>query len=81
MSQPHPHAAAFAALHRRSPGFVMPNAWDAGSALVLAEAGFPALATTSAGIAFSLGKQDYAVSDARLAVSREEMFERMRQIA
>jgi 2-methylisocitrate lyase-like PEP mutase family enzyme len=59
----------------------MPNAWDAGSAVVLAAAGFPAIATTSAGIAFSLGKQDYHVSDADLAVSREEMFERMGQIA
>jgi 2-methylisocitrate lyase-like PEP mutase family enzyme len=59
----------------------MPNAWDVGSALVLASAGFRALATTSAGIAFSLGKQDYAVGDARLAVSRDEMFARMREIA
>jgi 2-methylisocitrate lyase-like PEP mutase family enzyme len=73
--------SAFAALHRARPGFVMPNAWDAGSALVLADAGFPAIATTSAGIAFSLGRQDYAVSDARLAVTREEMFLRMREIA
>jgi 2-methylisocitrate lyase-like PEP mutase family enzyme len=75
------HAAAFAGLHRQRPGFVMPNAWDAGSALVLAAAGFPAIATTSAGIAFSLGKQDYAVSDPRLAVSREEMLDRIREIA
>ena len=37
----------------------MPNAWDAGSALVLAAVGFPAIATTSGGIAFSLGKPDY----------------------
>jgi 2-methylisocitrate lyase-like PEP mutase family enzyme len=81
MSPTDPRAAAFAALHRSRPGFVMPNAWDAGSALVLADAGFSAIATTSAGIAFSLGKQDYQVSDGRLAVSREEMFERMSQIA
>ncbi|HVN40583.1 MAG TPA: isocitrate lyase/phosphoenolpyruvate mutase family protein [Myxococcota bacterium] len=74
-------AAAFADLHRARPGFVMPNAWDAGSALVLASAGFRAIATTSAGIAFSLGKQDYQVGDARLAVSRDEMFARMREIA
>src|SRR5262245_52719510 len=59
----------------------MPNAWDAGSALMLAAAGFPAIATTSGRIAFSLGKQDYQVSDARLAVSSEEMFARMREIA
>jgi 2-methylisocitrate lyase-like PEP mutase family enzyme len=74
-------AAAFSDLHRTRPGFVMPNAWDAGSALVLASAGFRAIATTSAGIAFSLGKQDYQVGDARLAVSRDEMFARMREIA
>src|SRR5262245_29357925 len=73
--------AAFADLHRARPGFVMPNAWDAGSALVLASAGFRAIATTSAGIAFSLGKQDYQVEDARLAVSRDEMFARMLEIA
>lgn len=81
MSPVDSRADVFAALHHGGPGFVMPNAWDAGSALVLADAGFPALATTSAGIAFSLGKQDYQVSEGRLAVSREEMFERMRQIA
>jgi 2-methylisocitrate lyase-like PEP mutase family enzyme len=73
--------AVFAALHRNPGGFVMPNAWDAGSALLLAAAGFPAIATTSGGIAFSLGKQDYQVSDARLSVSRDEMFERVAQIA
>ena len=72
---------AFAALHRNKPGFIMPNAWDAGSALILAASGFPAIGTTSAGIAFSLGKQDYAVSDSRLAVSRDEMFKRMAEIA
>jgi len=70
----------FAALHRARPGFVMPNAWDAGSALVLAAAGFPAIATTSAGIAFSLGKPDYAVREPHLRVTREEMFLRMREI-
>jgi 2-methylisocitrate lyase-like PEP mutase family enzyme len=37
---------------------VLPNAWDAGSARIFAEAGFPALATTSAGVAFSLGYAD-----------------------
>lgn len=70
----------FRALHDAPRGFVMPNAWDAGSAIVLTEAGFPAIATTSAGIAFSLGRPDYAVSDAGLAVGRDAMFERMRQI-
>ncbi|MFC0625290.1 isocitrate lyase/PEP mutase family protein [Kribbella deserti] len=61
-------------------GLLMPNAWDAGSALVLAEAGFAALATTSAGIAFSLGKGDHAKPDGAPSVSRDEMFERIRQI-
>lgn len=64
-------AQAFKTLHQT--GFIMPNAWDPGSALVLADTGFLALGTTSAGIAFSLGKQDYRVSDPRLAVSRDEM--------
>lgn len=69
----------FAALHRADAGFIMPNAWDAGSARILEVAGFPAIGTTSAGIAFSLGRQDYQ-AERRLAVSREEMFERIRQI-
>jgi 2-methylisocitrate lyase-like PEP mutase family enzyme len=72
---------AFKALHAARGGFIMPNAWDAGSASVLAAAGFPAIATTSAGIAFSFAKQDYQVKSADLGVSREVMFERLRQIA
>lgn len=71
----------FLALHRERPGFIMPNAWDAGSALLLAAAGFPAIGTTSAGIAFSLGRQDYAVETPALGVSRDEMFARMGEIA
>jgi 2-methylisocitrate lyase-like PEP mutase family enzyme len=70
----------FTTLHAERPGFIMPNAWDAGSAAVLAAAGFKAIATTSAGIAFSLGKQDYGISHPSLSVSREEMFDRVRQI-
>ena len=73
-------ARTFQTLHRRSVGFLMPNAWDAGSAIILANEGFEAIATTSAGIAFSLGRPDYDVEDLRRAVSREEMFDRMRQI-
>lgn len=74
-------AQTFQAMHRSGPGFIMPNAWDAGSALILAAAGFKAIGTTSAGIAFSLGKQDYGVTDAALGVTRAEMFARMREIA
>ena len=70
----------FQAMHRHGPGFIMPNVWDAGSAMLLAAAGFEAIATTSGGIAFSLGKQDYQVSDAALGVARDEMFARIREI-
>jgi methylisocitrate lyase len=41
--------------------FVMPNPWDAGSAVLLAQLGFPALATTSSGIAWTLGRPDHGV--------------------
>lgn len=51
-------AAAFLALHHRPGGFVVPNAWDAGSARILEQVGFEALATTSAGIAFANGRPD-----------------------
>lgn len=48
---------AFHALHEGEP-FVIPNPWDAGSARVLARLGFKALATTSSGFAFTLGRRD-----------------------
>ncbi|MDH0732301.1 isocitrate lyase/phosphoenolpyruvate mutase family protein [Pseudomonas sichuanensis] len=51
-------AEAFKALHERDGAFVIPNPWDAGSARMLAALGFEALATTSAGLAFSLGRPD-----------------------
>jgi 2-methylisocitrate lyase-like PEP mutase family enzyme len=50
-------AAAFVALHA-GPAFVIPNPWDAGSARVLEALGFQALATTSSGFAFTLGRLD-----------------------
>jgi 2-methylisocitrate lyase-like PEP mutase family enzyme len=71
-------AAAFRSLH--SGCFVMPNAWDAGSAIVLAEAGFAAIATTSAGIAFSLGNADHGIPLGATAVSRTRMLDRIREI-
>jgi 2-methylisocitrate lyase-like PEP mutase family enzyme len=74
-------AEAFKALHAGPRGFIMPNAWDAGSAIMLAAEGFPAIATTSAGIAFSMGKPDYHASAPHLLVVREKMLERMREIA
>jgi 2-methylisocitrate lyase-like PEP mutase family enzyme len=54
-------------LHERDGAFVIPNPWDAGSAKMLASLGFEALATTSAGLAFSLGRPD-----GEGAISREE---------
>lgn len=55
-------AAALLALHA-GPGFVLPNAWDAGSARILEQVGFPAIATTSAGIAWSCGVPDGGTLD------------------
>src|SRR3954470_8719586 len=49
--------AAFRALHEGTP-FLIPNPWDAGSARVLEALGFAALASTSSGFAFTLGRQD-----------------------
>jgi 2-methylisocitrate lyase-like PEP mutase family enzyme len=60
----------FLALHQRSQAFVMPNAWDGASAVLLKRAGFEALGSTSLGLAFSLGRQDGSH-----AVSRTEAIE------
>ena len=54
--------ARFQALHAREQLFVMPNPWDVGSARLLEWCGFEALATTSAGFAWSIGKLDQQVS-------------------
>ncbi len=51
----------FRKLHEQKNAFVIPNPWDAGTARILAQFGFKALATTSAGHAFSLGQQDNTV--------------------
>jgi 2-methylisocitrate lyase-like PEP mutase family enzyme len=57
----------FRTLHEQEQGFIMPNAWDGASALILKEAGFKALGTSSAAIAASLGRLD-----GRHSVNREE---------
>jgi 2-methylisocitrate lyase-like PEP mutase family enzyme len=57
----------FRALHERPEAFVMPNAWDGASAVLLKRTGFESLGSTSLGLAFSLGRQD-----GRHAVSRAE---------
>lgn len=66
----------FRQLHTADSIFLMPNAWDAGSALMLASLGFPAIATTSAGICFSLG-----FPDEEAAVGRDAMLDRVRSVA
>ena len=66
-------AAAFRALHERDGAFIIPNPWDKGTARLLAYLGFGALATTSAGYAFSVGKRDYSIG-------RDEMMEHVRDI-
>jgi 2-methylisocitrate lyase-like PEP mutase family enzyme len=60
-------AAAFEALHRGDP-FIIPNPFDVGSARVLETLGFPALATTSSGFAFTLGRRDGGASLDELAL-------------
>lgn len=67
-------AAALLALHAGA-GFVLPNAWDAGSARILEQVGFPAVATTSAGIAWSCGVPDGGTLD------RDTMLEHVGRIA
>ena len=52
----------FRALHEKEGAFIIPNPWDVGTARILAAMGFPALATTSAGMAFALGVPDGRVS-------------------
>ena len=66
---------AFKALHERPGCFVLPNPWDVGSARLLAGLGFEALATTSAGFAFSIGRRD---GEGKL--SREDVLENARAI-
>ena len=65
--------ATLLALHA-GPGFVLPNAWDAGSARILEQLGFPAIATTSAGIAWSCGVPDGG------ALDRDTMLEHIARI-
>jgi 2-methylisocitrate lyase-like PEP mutase family enzyme len=75
-------AQRFVELHRDG-CFLLPNAWDVGSARVLESAGFEAIATTSAGVAFSLGRPDhdfFAENPAQGRVDRETMMRRVGEI-
>jgi 2-methylisocitrate lyase-like PEP mutase family enzyme len=68
-------AAVFQALHERPEPFVIANPWDAGTARILTGLGFSALSTTSAGLAFTLGRRDGTA-----AISREEALANARLI-
>jgi 2-methylisocitrate lyase-like PEP mutase family enzyme len=65
--------AAFRALHERDRIFLMPNAWDIGSARLLATLGFEALATTSQGYAWAIGKLDQTVTRDELVAHVAEL--------
>jgi 2-methylisocitrate lyase-like PEP mutase family enzyme len=66
---------AFVELHERSGAFVIPNPWNAGTARILTALGFEALATTSAGYAFSVGRRDSAAG-----LTRDEILENAKTI-
>jgi 2-methylisocitrate lyase-like PEP mutase family enzyme len=67
-------AWTFRALHEREEAFIIPNPWDPGTARLLVHLGFEALATTSAGFAFSLGQRDDTIH-------RQQMMEHLKVIA
>jgi hypothetical protein len=67
--------ALFKSMHERPGVFVIPNPWNAGTARILTALGFEALATTSAGFAFSLGRRDSAA-----ALTRDEVLANAREI-
>jgi len=65
----------FRALHERPGAFVIPNPWNAGTARILTALGFEALATTSAGYAFAVGRRDSSAG-----LTREEILENAKSI-
>ena len=68
--------AAFKSLHERPGAFVIPNPWNAGTARILTALGFEALATTSAGFAFSAGYRDSSGD-----LTRDDVLANAREIA
>ena len=68
-------AIEFKNLHERPGSFIIPNPWDPGTAKLLNYLGFEALATTSAGLAFSLGRPDLSRN-----LSRDEIFANVKSI-
>lgn len=75
MTEQRDKANRFRDLHQRPGVFVIPNPWDAGTAVLLSGMGFEALATTSAGLAFSLGRRDAG------GITRDEALANVRVIA
>ncbi|MBS0578916.1 MAG: isocitrate lyase/phosphoenolpyruvate mutase family protein [Proteobacteria bacterium] len=73
MQNQHARAAAFGALHEAPGSFVIPNVWDGGSAAIMAELGFKAVATSSAACAATLGRLDGQIT-------REEALAHARQV-
>jgi 2-methylisocitrate lyase-like PEP mutase family enzyme len=69
------HALTLRQLHHASRPLLLPNVWDVATARIIEQAGFSAIATTSAGIAFSLGHPDGQ------KIPKEEMFARIGRIA
>ena len=66
---------AFKALHERPGAFVIPNPWNAGTARILTSLGFDALATTSAGYAFAVGRRDSSAG-----LTRDEILQNAKEI-
>ena len=66
-------ALAFRALHERESAFLMPNPWDVSTARLLAQLGFAALGTTSAGYAFSVGQRDNTVERSQMMAHASAM--------
>lgn len=68
-------AIFFQALHERDGAFIIPNPYDVGTARLLAGLGFEALATTSAGFAFSIGQRDYTLKREQVIAHAKEIAE------
>jgi 2-methylisocitrate lyase-like PEP mutase family enzyme len=68
-------AEVFRAMHSGTEALLLPNAWDVASARIVEDSGFPAIATTSAGVAFSLGYPDGQ------KISRKEMLTVVSRVA
>ena len=73
MSSQQEKGLRFRALHQQDHAFIIPNPWDVGTARLLASLGFEALASTSAGYAFSLGRRDGAVGRDQMMLHLAEL--------